>query len=107
MRISLPVAALVTLVLLLGHDALMATDPHGQVSPHEQHQVVEHEAASCLAIDGARVDRPDVPALADTAMDVPGTLVWTSARTTGAVRWWAAPGYPPDVRRAMLQVFLN
>lgn len=107
MRIWLPVATLVTLVLLLGHDAMMATDPHGQASAREHHHVMEQEASSCLAIEGARVDRPDLPAPDGAAADFPIVLASVPGQPPSDIAWREAPGHPPDVRRALLQVFLN
>lgn len=106
---SRPMLALVVLLVLFGHDTLMATGPHGQdVSHHASHQADGAASGSeCHAPEGVRTAAPDGP-VADTS---------TSAVSTGmahmcfpeirAIAWGTEPGAPPDVRRAFLQVYLN
>lgn len=107
--------ALLALAVLFGHDALMATGPHDTAaSAHHVNAVGHHDDAShdppeltCHLSEGARPASTGVsePLPSGTvAMPVPAADDW---RVTELVAWQAPPITPPDVVRALLQVFLN
>lgn len=105
---SRPVLALVGLLILFGHDAVMAANPHGQPSVHAEH-TVEHDPVEnrCHIQEGVRpahFDLSDVPFLNLSPHLLPAEFLSVAAR-------WSvcdtSPGFPPDVLRALLQVYLN
>lgn len=111
----IPLFALLALAVLFGHDALMATGLHDTATPaHHSHAAGDHGDAShdapeltCHLSEGARPASAGVsePLPAGTAaMPVPAADDW---RVTELVAWQAPPITPPDVVRALLQVFLN
>ena len=107
-RISIPALALAGLMILLGHDALMAANPHGQTAAHSQ-TADEHPSPGsvCHFQEGDRTipsGAPD-PQTAHPAIHVLPAAVL--APQLAHVSWMAPPGHPPDVLRALLQVFLN
>lgn len=116
LRRMIPLLALLTICMVVGHDLLMAADAHQHTGPaavhasmpageHDLHAdpmvvacgglgAVRHEGLTFTGLDGLAATLPAVPfALADA----PGFLA----------RWDLAPVDPPDIRRAFLQVFLN
>jgi hypothetical protein len=106
---SRPVLALVVLVILFGHDALMAADPHGRDSAHHADRetgavVLE---AHCHEPEGTRTVSPDWPLADAFSAMVPTDAVLPPHRELDPVTRGPAPGYPPGVRRAFLQVYLN
>lgn len=107
-RMSIPGLALVGLLILLGHDALMAADPHGQPAAHAE-KAAEHpmSVSVCHLQEGDRTapsGAPD-PQTAHPAIHVLPAAVL--APQLAHVSWLEPPGHPPDVLRALLQVFLN
>lgn len=104
-RISL--LALVLFGFLLGHDALMAANPHEQEPVTHTHAAEIPMVTTCPMPDAAQHVSPHLPQL-DTvdvavAIDRPLHIVPGESR----MRWEIPPAYPPDVLRALLQVFLN
>jgi hypothetical protein len=109
-RIPFPEIVLAVLMLLVGHDVLMAADPHGVAASHEAHsagyKISGDNEATCHLPEGTRPDPPDRPEPAVVPISAIG--VSTQHRVdTGRASWADPPGSPPDVRRALLQVFLN
>lgn len=104
-HLSLPVLAMLGTMLILGHDVLMAADPHGQATTHE----TEHHppAVACHLPEGAlpaSVDAPNhLTAITGTSAD----LSVFDANSGQQLRCTPEPSHPPDTLRAMLQVFLN
>jgi len=97
--------ALGLLLVVLGHDTLMAANPHAsEHAAHERAPVQAPEA--CGPTQGVQT-----PSSSD--LDLHGTvgaplLVSLAALAAPDVpRWWSEPSHPPDVRRALLQVYLN
>jgi hypothetical protein len=101
--------ALVVLVILFGHDALMAADPHGRGDSHHaghsgSEVVLETQ---CHTPEGTRTVSPDWPLVDTFSAMVPTDAVLVLPREIVPVISGPAPGYPPGVRRAFLQVYLN
>lgn len=112
---NLPMLALIALAVLLGHDTLMTTGPHHVSSAgHSVESSAEHGDASHTTpeppchVSEAMISAPAGPTSplpSDAAgMPVPAADEWQS---TDVVGWQAPPPKPPDVARALLQVFLN
>lgn len=103
-RLPIPALALAGLLILLGHDVLMAGNPHAQETSH----VVVHEEpeTECHGQEGARPvsHNPSDPHAARPAVH---ELARESAPHAPLCVWDAEPGYPPGMLRAFLQVFLN
>lgn len=123
--------ALALLLTVLAHDAVMAGNPH-----HGTTQTVEHHAAAAMnaapmEMPGAMAEAaPDGPAL-NAASETPcgatvavrpgsGSDLLLNREAGALIRPMTAdaalvlppvhgeePAHPPDVRRALLQVFLN
>ena len=103
-RLPIPALALAGLLILLGHDVLMAGNPHAQETSH----VVPHEEpeTECHGPEGARPvshNRSD-PHVARPAVH---ELSRDSAPHEPLCVWDVEPGHPPGKIRALLQVFLN
>jgi hypothetical protein len=106
-RAHLSAVALVILAILFGHDVLMAADPHDAGSSHEAHATGEApDGTACHAPEGVRPDPPDQPAPALPG-DVLGVIPAHIPVDAGRLAWTEPPTHPPDVLRALLQVFLN
>lgn len=107
-RVSLPAFALVGLLILLGHDTLMAANPHAPASPHAD-QTVGYEPAEtdCGVTEGARPSAPDTSDLQAPAAPQPARWKDHHLVFIGAAAWHIDPTHPPDVLRAFLQVYLN
>lgn len=103
----LPVLALVIFGFLLGHDALMAADPHRPSSPDHTHAADIVSVSACPMPDGVRPIAPDVPLpdVMNAAFVIEPLLL--PRLDTSPTGWGIWPDHPPDVRRALLQVFLN
>lgn len=119
---------LAVLAVLLGHDALMAADPHRAAVDHimslaEAHAMPDSEArgASFASVASGSTLRSVCPA-PDTAHTsphtlpiegplvagvVPATTMWLASPMQVSVANLASPGHPPATRRALLQVYLN
>ncbi len=107
--------ALLALTVLFGHDAVMAAGPHATASTeHHAHAAMDHgdtthdnAEMTCHLPEGAR------PATAGVSEPLPsgaGAMPAPAAdacQATKLVAWQAPPVAPPDVVRALLQVFLN
>lgn len=107
-RRSLPALALVGLLILLGHDLLMAADPHAPTQAHEYH-AVGHAPVNidCGVQEGVPPASPgmvDLPIPDSVALMAP---VEMPGQVLAQVAWDTPPRDPPDVIRALLQVFLN
>ena len=105
-----PFPVLVFMVLILGgHDVLMAADPHTSGAHHS----VGHDASSqalavvCMAPDGVPAASSDVPMPGICRIVILGAMTVPGHREISWVSWGEPPDHPPDVRRAFLQVFLN
>ena len=97
------------LFVVLAHDAVMAADPHAN------HRSV-HEVATDQGADPAcgptELVRPAdvVDPHTHAAAGSPIGWIWAEASIAlapAAPQWWTEPDAPPDVRRALLQVFRN
>jgi hypothetical protein len=106
-RAFLPAFALAMMLVVLGHDALMAANPHAQSPASADHAGHEPLDAACQQQEGVRPGSLDVG-----AHDIPGHAVLPPQlvlmrHVHADVAWDAPPRHPPDVSRALLQVFLN
>lgn len=106
-RIFMP-GLIVSLLVLIGHDALMAANPHGQPSSHVE-EIGEHlpTKSECHLQQGDRAipsDLSDHPAASPTINVLPEAVL---AIQLAHVSWMEPPGQPSGVLRAFLQVFLN
>ena len=99
--------ALVLLSFLLGHDALMAADPHQQEPPTHTHAAEIPVVTSCPVPSGIQptVQELPLPTLVTIAVVMPPLLI--PVIECERISWAMPPDTPPDVRRAYLQVFLN
>ena len=104
---SLPAIALAIVLVLLGHDALMATNPHAEPSSHGASTTGEPLPAPCALLDVAPAASPGLSTAqaSHAACMVLPIVLQQEMRVERA--WEPAPDHPPDVRRAFLQVFLN
>jgi hypothetical protein len=107
--ISLPVLALVVLLALIGHDAVMAAGPHElEASHHALHGAGDNAPkTNCHVPDGLRPAPPDGPTPDTSSAILIATLMMPLRQEIGHTASGVAPDYPPDVRRAFLQVYLN
>jgi hypothetical protein len=103
MRAFLPALALATLLVVLGHDAVMAANPHGQEPATAGHTMVDNP---CHRMEGVRPGAIDAADLINGPAVLP-QLVPFSCHELARVAWGIPPHHPPDVIRALLQVFLN
>jgi hypothetical protein len=108
-RTRIAVIALGMLLSILGHDAIMVTNPHEVETAHAAHHDVGHASSDdvpCGTIEGVRSPSAD-----DLDTDAPAPCLVMSDGMTVAIpvtpEWWSVPDHPPDVKRAMLQVYLN
>lgn len=116
------------LLVVLGHDVIMAAGPHdaGGQRARVAHQERASDALSdgwdavpaldglllsatqaCGTMEGMR--QPATPDIEPGAPDL-AAMFWAQdgEELRGiAPRWWQEPEPPPAVRRALLQVFLN
>ncbi len=104
-----PVITLGFLLTILGHEVLMAAAPHP--SAHPGHAGF-HEAPAlpkdieCGPTTGMHSKPSSTFDSDDSAMS--NSLPPATEELTGFLpHWFAAPDHPPDVRRALLQVYLN
>ncbi len=123
-RKHLKLIALLLALTLVGHDGAMAGDAHGSPAARAdstgQHH---HDAHSGHLHDTAPADRTDPESECGPVMNVsphrpdsshpilPTTLLATPPDQVNALILPAVraiePDHPPDIRRALLQVFLN
>lgn len=95
--------ALGILLIMLGHDATMAANPHAtSETSHAQPM-----ASTCGPTHGAKSPTSEM-----TQDDAPYSMPFLVSLPTidlslATPDWWSEPTYPPDVQRALLQVFLN
>ncbi len=106
---SLPVLALVVLLTLIAHDAVMAAGPH---EPWAAHYVLhgagdDAPETNCHLPDSLRPVPPDGPAPDTSSVILIAALMMPLRQEIGHIARSMAPGQPPDVRRAFLQVYLN
>lgn len=108
--ISFPVLPLVVLLALLGHDAVMAANPHGgaEMSHHAARGAGDMASdMTCHVPEGIRATPPGVPA-PDTSSSVLIAVVLMPLRQeVRQIATGMEPDHPPNVRRAFLQVYLN
>ena len=104
-HLSLPVLAILGAMLILGHDVLMAADPHGQATTHDtEHHPPEVE---CHVPEGALPASVDAPDHLAAITGAPADLSAFDADRGKRLRCTPEPSHPPDTLRALLQVFLN
>jgi hypothetical protein len=103
-RLPTPALVLAGLLILLGHDVLMAGNPHAQETSHTV--VHEEPETDCHGQGGARPvsHNPSDPHVARSAVH---ELSRDSAPPEPLCVWDVEPGHPPGTIRAFLQVFLN
>ncbi len=109
-RSHIAIIALGLLLIVFGHDTVMVTDPHdvGGVR-HAAHHDDAHtppDDAPCGPVEGVRPQGAD-----GLDVDAPSPCLVVPEGIAPAIpmapRWWSEPDHPPDVRRALLQVYLN
>ena len=107
--ISLPVLALVVLVTLIAHDAVMAADPHEPEASHHALYGTGDDApeANCHLPDSLRPAPPDGPTPDTSSVILIAALMMPLRQEIGHIVPGVVPGHPQDVRRAFLQVYLN
>lgn len=115
-RRVIPLLALLTILLVVGHDLLMAANAHQGSGPAIAHASApdEHHAhyadpmlETCGDLDAVRNAAPVFAGLDGPIASLP-PLPFTSPDAPGFLAGWSlAPVDPPDIRRAFLQVFLN
>lgn len=107
--ISLPVLALVVLLVLIGHDAVMAAGPHDpEASHHVSHGMGDVvPIVTCDVPDGIRAAQPDFPTPDTSSVILIAALMRPLRQEIGHIASGVVPGHPSDVRRAFLQVYLN
>lgn len=101
--------ALGLLLIILGHDALMAADPHHAADAgHAGH----HEAPApanqteCGPTTGMHAKPSNTLDVDHSATS--GSLPQATEEFTGFVPHWSVePDHPPDIKRALLQVYRN
>ena len=108
-RSSIVAISLGFLLTLFGHDVLMAADPHpaGTAGQGEHHDSpAPPDDIECGPINGMHLKPPYLLDVDDAALahSLPRT---TGERTGFLPHWSVVPGHPPDIRRALLQVYLN
>ncbi|HVL25724.1 MAG TPA: hypothetical protein VM450_16665 [Thermomicrobiales bacterium] len=104
--------ALGMLLIVLGHDAIMAANPHaaghGAAHASAPHVVApDHQDVPCGPTIGIRPQPGDD---LDATGHLPALIVADAlplAARPALPITWVDPDHPPDVRRALLQVFLN
>lgn len=104
--------ALGFLLTILGHDALMAADPHSFANAGHGGRAGHHEFPpppsdiDCGPITGMHQKTSNTLDVDDAAVapSLPSRI-----EELGSFRphWSIAPDHPPDTRRAFLQVYLN
>lgn len=115
-------ALLVLVLLLLGHDALMAAAPHRESTSgmHQGHTLhapgygqgiaevmAVADGALCLMADDIRRATPETSPPDGPEQEVEPAVPVPPRRESGRISWSVAPSHPPGVRRALLQVYLN
>jgi len=97
------------LLAVFGHDAVMAANPHASAHAATTHEAPAGHAADapCGPTQGVRSQADDDP-LPDTyPLATLAILVTPSSTAPAMPPTWTEPDHPPDVRRALLQVFRN
>jgi len=106
-RSHIAAIALGLILTVLGHDALMAADPHPSSTDagHRESPLPAHEN-ECGPTTGVHSKAANGPDVDDSTMAP--LLPRASEELTGFLPHWSvAPDHPPDVRRALLQVYRN
>jgi hypothetical protein len=107
-RAYLPALALLGLLVIFGHDALMAADPHGRSSASAEHAPVHTSTeVDCHLQEGVRTEPSGVPDSHATRCVLHLLPIESYASHLEQVSWTDPPVQPPDILRALLQVFLN
>lgn len=101
--------ALGFLLTILGHDALMAADPHpfanaGHAGHHEA--PVPPNDIECGPTTGMH-PKPSTTLDVDDSATSDSLPPASDERTGFLPHWSVAPDHPPDIKRALLQVYLN
>jgi hypothetical protein len=111
-RSSIALISLGLLLTMLGHDALMASAPHplapaGHTSHAGHHEFpAPPDGMECGPTAGVHPKPSTSFDVTDSAMS--HALPWATDEIIGFFPHWSvAPGHPPDIRRALLQVYLN
>lgn len=92
-------------VLLVGHDAVMAMDAHTADSGSHHHQPVVEQ--SCSTIEGAIAHAPLLPTTHPPAAFISTIVVQTGKSDSICATGEDTPVADAATRRAMTQVFLN
>lgn len=96
------VATLSLVLALLGHDAVMATEPHTTVAAHPE--VVTES-------DCSLPESTQPQSAYDFHLDEEAIGNWTPPLTQHPIgllpHWTIDPDHPPAVKRALLQIYLN
>jgi hypothetical protein len=107
LRMHITTLAFGMLLTVFGHDAMMAADPHiREHAVHETSSTSVPMTSTCGPTHGARPDT-DNDATPDDSAGNPVVPQITETSGIHLLRWWTEPAHPPDVRRALLQVYLN
>lgn len=106
-RASLPVFALVMALVVLGHDAVMAANPHAQPATSVEHAGHEALDSTCHQQEGVRPGSFDAGQLLLPGASILAPSLAVSQQEDALIAWDAPPRHPPRVARALLQVFQN
>lgn len=107
--ISLPALAPVVLLVLVGHDAVMAAGPHEPgASHHAAHGSGDMASGmTCHVPEGIRATPPGLPAPDISSAILIAVVSVPLRQQVRQITTGMEPDHPPDVRRAFLQVYLN
>jgi hypothetical protein len=106
-RCSLPALAIAALLVLFGHELLMAADLHAPSAVHGEHAVGQAAVdTDCGVQEGARPSSRDDPGF-PTPLLLSVPLETLPVCHASLAAWSIEPSHPPDVLRALLQVYLN
>jgi hypothetical protein len=107
-RCSLPALAIAALLVLFGHELLMAADLHAPSPVHGEHAVGQAPVdTDCGVPEGARPSSRDDPAFPMPLASLPVSSETQPVCHSSLAAWSIEPSHPPDVLRALLQVYLN
>lgn len=94
------------LLTLFGHDAVMAVGPHPSAHSTYHESPSPATEVDCGLTTGAQPQSTIQLDVDDLAVDLPLSEV-TRDIAGFLPHWVVAPDHPPDVKRALLQVYLN
>jgi len=105
-RLHIAAIALGLILTVLGHDALMAADPHPSTDAGHHESPVPASETKCGSITGMHPKTSNPLDVDDSALS--HSLPRAIEQLTGFLPHWSVePDHPPDTRRALLQVYLN